>query len=239
MQAIAADRRFRGLPAKFGWLVDGDGPLSIVGERADVALYVTAQGVALRLKGEWLGIASTDRVVKAALALALGERPLLARTNVAIAPGARHLGLLAGFVGLGVPFGRLGAVQLQRLVEQSARAGASEIRLSPWRALYIDAPLEDAARFGLIVDEGDPLLRLEACPGAPACRSSTVDTRRDARRLAARGFAGTIHVSGCAKGCARSTPADLVLVGQDGRYGVVHNGTARDPVERIVEPDAL
>ena len=90
-----------------------------------------------------------------------------------------------------------------------------------------------------IVDESDPLLRIEACPGAPACGSATVDTRGAARRLAAMGFAGTIHVSGCAKGCARSAPADLVLVGREGRYGVVRQGTARDPVSRTVAPDAL
>jgi precorrin-3B synthase len=57
-----------------------------------------------------------------------------------------------------------------------------------------------------------------------------VYTRAEARRLAAMDLAGTIHVSGCAKGCARSAPADLTLVGQDGHFGVVRNGTARDPV---------
>jgi hypothetical protein len=30
-----------------------------------------------------------------------------------------------------------------------------------------------------------------------------------------------------------------VLVGQAGRYGVVRNGTARDPLTRWVEPAAL
>jgi precorrin-3B synthase len=74
------------------------------------------------------------------------------------------------------------------------------------------------------------LLRIEACPGAPACASATVDTRAEARRLAAMDLPGTIHVSGCAKGCARSAPADLTLVGHEGRFGVVRNGTARDPV---------
>ena len=55
----------------------------------------------------------------------------------------------------------------------------------------------------------------------------------------ASGFAGTIHVSGCAKGCARSMPADLTLVGEGGRYGVVRNGTTRDAIERIVGVDDL
>ncbi len=147
-----------------------------------------------------------------------------------------ELGPQSGFFGVGAPFGRLDAGQLAALANT---AGASEMRLSPWRALYIDRPVADATALGLIVDENDPLLRIEACPGAPACKSSSVDTRGDARRLAARGFDGTIHVSGCAKGCARSTPADLTLVGEDGRYGVVHNGTTRDSVERTLAPEEL
>ncbi len=29
---------------------------------------------------------------------------------------------------------------------------------------------------------------------------------------------GSIHVSGCAKRCARSAPSDLLLIGEDGLY---------------------
>ena len=234
IRAIVSDRRLAALPAKFGWLVDGGGPLSIVGERADVALCVTAEAVALRARGEWLGVAPYDQAVKAAIGLALGERPLLSAIGACPTAGARRLGPISGLFGIGAPFGRLEAAQLQHL---AATPGASELRLSPWRALYLDAPVEDVA--GLIVDESDSLLRIEACPGAPACGSSSVDTRRDARRLAARGFEGTIHVSGCAKGCARSALADLTLVGERGRYGIVRNGTTRDAVEHFVEPDTL
>ncbi len=226
----------RALPAdqspKFGCLVDGGGPLSIIGERADIALYVASEGVAVRIDGEWLGVTTPDRAV----AVALGERQPLAKMTVVPIPGQRRLGRIGRFTGVAAPFGRIEAAQLQELVASSARAGASEIRLSPWRALYIDAVIEGT---GLIVDDNDPLLRIEACPGAPACQSATVDTRADARRLAAMGLPGTIHVSGCTKGCARSAPAYLVLVGQEGRYGVVRNGTARDPVTGTIAPDAL
>ena len=57
--------------------------------------------------------------------------------------------------------------------------------------------------------------------------------------MAALGIPGSIHVSGCAKGCARSASADLVLVGCAGRYGVLRNGTARDRVLRTVGRDEL
>src|SRR5206468_1959881 len=47
---------------KFGALVD-DGPLSIVGERADIALAVSGDGVAVRLGGDWLGVTSPDKAI--------------------------------------------------------------------------------------------------------------------------------------------------------------------------------
>ena len=218
-----------GLPAKFGCVVDDGGPLSIAGERADIALCLTSEGVAVRVDGEWLGVTTLDR----AAAAALGGQRSFTRMTVMPMPGQRRLGRLGRFTGLAAPFGRLEAMQLRTLAET---AGVTEIRLSPWRALYVDAPVDDA---GLIVDENDPLLRIEACPGAPACASASTDTRADGRRLAALGVPGTIHVSGCAKGCARTAPADLVLVGDRGRYGVVRCGTARDPAMRTISPDAL
>jgi len=218
-----------GLPAKFGCLVDDGGPLSIVGERADVALCLTSEGVALRVDGEWLGVTTLDR----ATASAFGGQRSFAKMTVMPVPGQRRLGRLGRFTGLAAPFGRIEASQLRAL---AGADGVSEIRLSPWRALYVDALADDV---GLIVDENDPLLRIEACPGAPACASATTDTRADARRLATLGLPGTVHVSGCAKGCARTAPADVVLIGDRGRYGVVRHGTARDPAMRTISPDAL
>jgi precorrin-3B synthase len=234
-RALSADRRAAGLPAKFGWLVDGGGPVSIVGERADIALYETNDGMALRVHGQWLAGGS----IEMALDAAFGGWPDLPRIDIAPEPGQRRLGRLAGMTGVAAPFGRLEAAQLRELVDLAAIAGASEIRLSPWRALYIDASVTVPETLGLIVDENDPLLRIDACPGAPACRSASVDTRATARRLAASGFAGMIHVSGCAKGCARSAPADLTLVGEGGRYGVIRSGTTRDAIERTIGADDL
>jgi precorrin-3B synthase len=161
--------------------------------------------------------------------------------------GLIELGADRFAVGIATPFGRVETDQLRKLAEVMAAHGVAEIRLSPWRALYAGVSsrqsgqsiLDAARREGLITDPRDPLLQIEACPGAPGCRSTALDTRGDGRRLAALlprfGFAGTVHVSGCAKGCAKSDAADLVLVGSEGRYGVVRNGTAQDqPAGRFV-----
>jgi precorrin-3B synthase len=143
-------------------------------------------------------------------------------------------------VGIAAPFGRIESDQLRKLTDVMTSYGVEEIRLSPWRAIYAGVSSRNAAqsildaakREGLITDPRDPLLQIEACPGAPGCRSTSLDTRGDGRRLAALlprfGFAGTVHVSGCAKGCAKSGAADLVLVGSEGHYGVVRNATAQD-----------
>jgi precorrin-3B synthase len=149
-------------------------------------------------------------------------------------------------VGIAAPFGRIETDPLRKLADVMVSQGVEDIRLSPWRALYAGVPsrqsgqsiLDAAEREGLITDPRDPLLQIEACPGAPGCRSTALDTRGDGRRLAALlprfGFAGMVHVSGCAKGCAKSGPADLVLVGFEGNYGIVHNGTAQDqPARRV------
>jgi len=229
--ALSTDRRLSLLPAKFAWLVDGGMP-SILAERSNVALCLTERGVALRLGTRWLGIADREGAVAAALDLARQTRPALAPLGDVPVDGPRLAGVAA-------PFGRLEAPQLRKLAALAAAAGASEMRLSPWRALYFDGSVRGVSELGLIIDPGDPLLRIDACPGYPACSSSSVDTRRDAMRLARRGFVGTLHVSGCTKGCARSAPADLVLVGEGGRYGVVERGTARDRPQRFVAPEDL
>ena len=143
-------------------------------------------------------------------------------------------------VGLGAAFGRIDGETLVTLAEALARLNVTNVRLSPWRALYAavrscadgEALLATARALGLVVDDADPLVQIDACSGAGCCDATSLPTREHARllaQLAARtGFAGTLHVSGCSKGCARSAPADLVLVGGGDSYRVVCNGTVRD-----------
>jgi len=278
-QGLVADPRLRALPGKFGFLVDGGGMVSIAAERADICLRAVGGTVALGLDSptgtQWLGAASPASVARVALAAAHAfldrstRRRMrdLSRSDHAevcahvlsmLEPveafcnsGKRILGLLPAAAGVAAPFGRLEAGQLHRLVELAGQAGGIELRLSPWRTLYVGvrdatagrALLDGARSVGLIVEEGDPVLQIEACPGAPDCKSSTVDARGDARRMAAlasaRGFAGSIHVSGCAKGCARSVPSELVLVGKAGRYRLIRHGTTRGVVERMIDADDL
>jgi precorrin-3B synthase len=245
--------------------------VSLLAVGAEIALGIdTPKGT------QWLGVTSPDAAAAAALMAvrtfveAAGDAPrgrmrglsdagaahvrsvqapMLRPCRVVLPKTGRALGVIGTAAGVAAPFGRLEAEQLRRLTALAEKAGATELRLSPWRTVYFGAhdaatarQAVDAARsIGLIVDSHDPLLRIEACPGAPDCKSSSVDARGDARRLAAlaaaQGYDGSIHVSGCAKGCARSAPSRLVLVGKAGLYRLVRNATTRGPVERIIGAD--
>lgn len=144
-----------------------------------------------------------------------------------------------GVFGIGLPFGRIEAEALSKLAELSERYGDGSLRTTPWRALLLPGVAATAKQdlsdevngMGLIADTADPRLHILACVGAPSCQSASVDARGDASRLAALGPAApglTIHVSGCAKSCAHRGPAALTLVGRDGRYDLIRDGSPQD-----------
>lgn len=141
------------------------------------------------------------------------------------------------FLGVGLPFGRTSGSDLNELANKASRHGAQEIRLTPWRAILVPLPSQDAAhrlandlsRKSYTLDAADPRRRVAACVGAPACQNATTTIRDDAARLAP--FIATdsfLHVSGCAKGCAHPRAVPLTLVGRDGLYDLVRDGAASD-----------
>ena len=138
---------------------------------------------------------------------------------------------------LAAPYGRLDAYQL-RLAADIAAWGRGDLRLTPWRSLLVpgvDGPAarERARRADFIVDADDPRHAVAACVGAPECARATTTTRADADAFAdvavSLGPGTTLHVSGCAKGCAHAGIARATLVGRDGRYDLVLDGRASDP----------
>ena len=153
------------------------------------------------------------------------EAPAVAGASVA--PGLTASGWLCALA-----FGQCGADTLAAL----ARHGA--LRATPWRMLLVEGATEPPQVAGLIHDPDDPLLRMVACSGAPACPQALQPTRSLARSLA-RDLApllptqlplgAVVHVSGCAKGCAHPGAAYLTLVGQPDGFGLVRNGRAADP----------
>ncbi|MCE9664385.1 cobalamin biosynthesis protein CobG [Halomonas sp. M5N1S17] len=139
--------------------------------------------------------------------------------RLALGPYLEGKGLWGRVVGL--PFGRAPAAALRAAVDSAA---VSAVRVTPWRRLLIEGKAPTSVP-GLLDDERDPRLGVDVCPGAPLCEQASVETLALAERLSGR-TEGSVHVSGCAKGCARQMPADLCLSGRDGRYDLIVGGRA-------------
>lgn len=123
---------------------------------------------------------------------------------------------------VGLPFGRVAAEMLRKVVSQTS---ISAVQVTPWRRLLLKDCDTLPAVDGLIRHNSDPRLAMDACPGAPYCEQASVGTQPLAEKLSGW-VEGTVHISGCAKGCARQRPAALCLTGRDGRFDVIINGRA-------------
>lgn len=247
---ITADIMVRAGEGDFAVHLDG-GSLAALYARSSLAETVKALALAfLRLSTKRHDLPRRMR----ALVLTIGETAILAEAGLIgvplpIAPpqpdGQSPIGLISlrnqtrGAFGVGLPFGRIEAEALRKLADLSHHYGDGSLRTTPWRALLlsdisasdVETIADEVCALGLIADPTDPPLNIFACVGAPSCQSATVDARADAERLAAAIGAtrqDALHISGCVKSCAHRGPAVLTLVGRDGRYDLIRNGTATD-----------
>jgi precorrin-3B synthase len=142
--------------------------------------------------------------------------------------------------GMALAFGHAEASTLEKLANAAA-AGARELRTAPNRSLLaISLTHENAMRFsaaaaqlGFVTRADDPRRHVVACAGAPLCAAAYIAARAIAPDLAAAAAPYlrdglTIHVSGCAKGCAHPGAAALTVVGTPGDCALIANGSARD-----------
>ena len=114
------------------------------------------------------------------------------------------------------------------------------MRAAPGRVLMVVGLTQQTASsfaaaaeaLGFIVRTDDPRRHVVACAGAPICASAHIAARAIAPRVAAAApridGSFTIHISGCAKGCAHPAPAALTVVGTPDGCALVANGSARD-----------
>jgi precorrin-3B synthase len=152
--------------------------------------------------------------------------------------------------GVALAFGYAEAGVLKRFAQAVADCGATSIQPAPGRALLaVGMPAAAAAQCaaaaaaaGFIQRSDDARRFVVACAGAPACGSAAFSTRQLAPAVvqAALPFLDgslTIHLSGCAKGCAHSGAAALTLVGPDRL--VVQGRAADTPQGRISAADFI
>ncbi len=250
-----ADPDLAALPSKFGFVVDAGTTRRLAGISGDIRLEASGARLIVRADGAAAGRAVADEAEAVAAALDLARwflatggvgtdgrgrmKPHLARVPLPAALAGDRVpnpaapdpqpGAAAGGCLVAAAFGQLAASDLRAL----ARSGGGEIRVTPWRMVFLPGPARLPEAGGLILDPSDPRLAVAACTGAPGCPQATVETRALAAALAPRLRAGLrLHVSGCAKGCAHPAPADLTLVGRAGAFDLVAAGAPWDAPQR-------
>lgn len=151
-------------------------------------------------------------------------------------PGVEQfpVGSQVGGTVLGAPFGKIAAADMRELLEQSEATG---VRAMLGRKFVLrGAQVTHAKGFA---NKPSRLMEVHACPGAPYCSVATVETVTAARALAPQ-TTGSLHVSGCAKGCAFPRLAETTLVGRDGGFDLVKRGRPWDvPCQLGLSPDAV
>ena len=225
LQLCPADIRLT--PANMGWLIQPDGGnWALPAQNAAEALaqtitltrwFLEKRGANHRMRQHLLSDPTPPSGAIRADHSLFSKYPCDRATSdnlVQMAPGRTPQGWLLGFA-----FGQITAEQLARI--------DAPIRLTPWRMLLIESSAQVRIP-GAIEAPGDPLLRSAACTGAPGCPQALAETRDIARELAP--LAPSLHVSGCAKGCARRTPAAVTLVATSpDRFDLIADGTTADP----------
>ena len=259
-QALAANSL--GLPAKFGFAVDCGRERALARTPADIRIERGAEGgLIVRADGSAIGRA-VGRVDAVAIALSLakwfvassGARDGRGRMAAHIANGivlpdavAGHAepassiprpgpGLRTDGTLVALAFGQLHSATL-KFISQLAPA----LRITPWRMILIEELAEMPRHNGLVTRADDPILRVVACTGAPACRQAHAETRVLGAVLAPFIAADArLHVSGCAKGCAHRGTSSITLVGASDGFDLIRDGCTRDvPVMRGINPATM
>lgn len=233
------------LPSKFGFALDTGPRPVLTGASVDIRVERAADGrLILRPEGHPFGQPVTDlgqdAIAMAHWFVAHGGitngrgrmAALIARGTIppgcTTAPAAPlpkpQPGLHPDGALVALAFGQMQAGTLSTLA-----ALGHDLRLTPWRMLFLVGATELPAIPGLITDPADPILRVTACTGAPGCPQALGETRALARRLAPLLPNDlTLHLSGCAKGCAHPGPCDLTLTATADGYDLIRNGSASD-----------
>ncbi len=232
------------LPEKVGFAIDTGQVGCLAHGSADFRFELDcAGGLILRADGSGTGFAVTEETAIDSLGALIGwfvEKTargpgrmarLMAQVDLpaawtGTAPRASHPGIAPGAFQdgtvLGAPMGKIATADLRHLI---AATGLTMIRPMLGRMLFVPG-LRVATVQGFLAAPSR-LMDIQACPGAPYCPQASIQTADVAQTLAGR-TNGTLHVSGCAKGCAFPKPADLTIVGRDGRYDLVTNGRPWD-----------
>ncbi|MBN9434984.1 MAG: precorrin-3B synthase [Bosea sp.] len=218
-----------------------DAALAILGTLA-------AHGPGARLRGPG-GLAGNPAIASTVAGLFDGAVP------PANGAAGTTIGPIAGYdvsvQGIAFAFGQSHADALRKLAATASREGLAAFAPAPERVLLlagepdaVAATVSVAARLGFITEPNDTRRFIAACIGSEGCASGRMAARHMAE-AAAGAIASlldgslTLHLSGCAKGCAHPEPAKITLVGVDNGAGLVLDGRARDAPVGIAPASVL
>jgi len=255
------------LPAKFGFAMDTGRQPVLQSCSADIRLETSKDGRLLLIEdGADFGLSvSQDTAISALISLAhrfskavRGSKPNARIKNLPlplqnaqdehackrqVSGASLTLGRTALGFHLAPAFGQTTSQDFTKLLIQS---DCKFLRLTPWRGLLLERVSELSIPPDFISDEHDPKRRIQVCPGAPACQSAKGNTRGFAAQIAPRLAANPalnskeLHISGCAKGCAKPQKADLTFVAQNRGFDLVVKGHAWDmPIKTGLDPDII
>lgn len=256
--SLMADDTMAALPGKFTVVVDCGGTPSMRGVTADISVRIVGDRAWITLDGERRGVGCAPHAVVEVTHRLIHAMLARGHTRMREAPGAKLLATIGpmadppvpaprgpaigplpgGAFGIGLAFG---ATDADGLVELADLAGEQTLRLTVWRSvIFPHAPGRAPGKVGMFVDPEDDLVSVSACAGLPGCAQAFLETRDTARRLAGRMRGRSLHVSGCAKGCAHPGPSDVTLVGTADGIDLVWQGRAGDaPAGRGMDVGAV
>jgi len=216
-------------PEKFGIAIDGGGLIPAGALRADFMLRHD-EGIWRIHHGSQVYTPGRSKLVALLLDLltrgassgaerALHEAPAFSGTLPLLADA-----FLPGCFGVTAVLGEINATTCARLAD-----AGGYVRVTPWRGLVLERPVEAP---DLMTDPQDIRRLLVACPGEGGCHQALSRTRQHALFLAPVLAGRSLHVSGCAKGCASHGKSDVTLVAREAGYDLIWQGSTTDmPVE--------
>jgi precorrin-3B synthase len=228
------------LPGKFGFAIDTAAAPALREVSADIWIETGPEGLLLATQGPFAKPVTAKTAVAEAIALAhwFIENGGVTEGRGRMSALLNRVDLPAGFTAnrppplpepkLGTtPQGQLVAFEFGQMQAETLTqlADIGPLRVTPWRMLLIEGATTAPEIQGLITDANDPMLRVIACTGAPGCLQAHAATRPIARALAPR-LAQTLHVSGCAKGCAHPSVAAFTLTATSNGFDLIRNGIA-------------
>ncbi len=158
-------------------------------------------------------------------------------------PSQIPVGVGAGWVSGTPVLGRMCADDLSSLADLADAHSGGEVRVTTWRNVLL--PTTDTQKvqtrlqqLHMYTDGSDPVQSVVACAGSTGCSSGTADTQAHGRTLintlrtlpeAKR--PASVHLSGCAKGCASTACGTFTLIAGDtpDTYDVHTNASVQQP----------